>query len=246
MNFTRRSKTWAIAGAAVGIAGLASAWAAPTAVHSPSEGAKAKQANARKESAIKNRGNLPKLLSEVEKKYTESPTLVAEFSQVNESAALKQKKTSSGLIMVKRPDKVRWETLRPDPNLLVSDGKRLWYYTPPFDEGERGQVIERKSSEIHTQLTHALLSGSFSAARDMKITRKSPSHFILTPKPGTAGTVSRAEIHVDPKQKLIRKVILVHLGGNRSEITLSNIELGRELKDDLFYFIPPPDTDRVS
>ncbi|MCM2323798.1 MAG: outer membrane lipoprotein chaperone LolA [Oligoflexia bacterium] len=188
---------------------------------------------------------LPVLLREIEDKYTEAKTIAARFTQVNESAALQQKKTSSGIIFVKRPGKVRWETLAPDKNLLVSDGRKFWFYTPPFDEGESGQVIERKSADVKSKLAHALLSGSFSVARDLRIKQLGPSEFSLLPKRGTAGTVSEARIQVDPDKKLIEKVTLSHRDGNRSEISLSQIELGKALGDELFVFEAPPNTDRV-
>lgn len=188
---------------------------------------------------------LPQVLQDLEVKYIRAVTLQADFTQINEIAALKTKKTSSGVLMVKRPNKLRWETLKPDLNLLVSDGRHFWFYTPPFDEGEHGQVIEKKSSEINSKLANALISGSFSAAGDMKIRQESPSTFLLVPKAGTAGTVSRAEIEIDPAEGVIRKVTLEHKGGNRSEITLSKIELGKKIGDDAFVFDAPPGTDKV-
>lgn len=189
---------------------------------------------------------LPPILQEVEKKYGEASTLTADFTQVNESVTMKTKKKSSGVILFKRPDKIRWETYSPDKSLLISDGKRFWFYTPPFEEGENGQVIERKSSEIKSKLAHALLSGSFSAARDMKIESLPNSEFKLIPKPGTAGTVSEARILIDPEKKLIQKVTLEHQDGNRSEITLDRIELGKPLGEQLFFFEAPPNTDRIT
>jgi outer membrane lipoprotein carrier protein len=192
------------------------------------------------------KSHLPMLLQDVETLYTHAATLKAEFTQVNEVAALRAKKTTSGVILVKRPDKLRWETLKPDMNLLVSDGRKFWFYTPPFDKGENGQVIERKSSEIHSKLANALLSGRFSVVRDMKIKQESALRFSLTPRRGTAGTVVKAGIEVDPLKKLIQKVTLEHKGGNRSEITLSKIELGKPMGDELFEFTPPPGTDKVT
>lgn len=188
---------------------------------------------------------LPSLLKEVEAKYAKAVTLSANFSQVNFEAALGKKKTSTGTILVKRPSKIRWETLKPDPNLLVSDGTHFWFYTPPFDEGERGQIIERSSSEVQSKLAHALLAGSFSVARDMKMIPKPNSTFVLIPKPGSAGTVTQAEIQINPKDQLIQKVCLDHQGGNRAEISLTQIELGKPLKDELFVFKAPPNTDSI-
>lgn len=188
---------------------------------------------------------LPEILQEVEAKYAKAQTLQADFSQVSEIASLNTKKTTTGVIMVKRPDKIRWETLKPDMNLLVSDGTRFWYYTPPFDEGEHGQVVERKSGEVNSKLANALLSGRFSVAHDMRIRQESPAKFLLIPAPGTAGTVSRAEIEIDPDAKIIHKVSLDHRGGNHTEITLSKIELGKSIGDDAFVFKAPPGTDKV-
>ncbi len=210
----------------------------------PKPRAETKTAPSPKPSAAGAHG-LPEVLQEVEAKYAKAATLQADFTQTIEFAALKSRKVSSGVIMVKRPDKIRWETLKPDMNLLVSDGRHFWLYTPPFDEGEHGQVIERKSSEINSKLANALLSGRFSVARDMKIRQESPSRFLLVPKPGTAGTVVRAEIEINPGQKTIQKVILDHKGGNHSEIQLSRIELGKPIGDEAFVFTAPPGTDKV-
>ncbi|OFZ82525.1 MAG: outer membrane lipoprotein carrier protein LolA [Bdellovibrionales bacterium RIFOXYD1_FULL_53_11] len=188
---------------------------------------------------------LPPLLKEIESKYAAAVTLLVRFKQVNDVAAMKQRKVSSGMIAAKRPNKIRWETLEPDPNLLVSDGRVFWFYTPPFDKDERGQLIKRRTSQVQSRVATALLSGAFSIAKDMKIKRKNDTTFTLTPKPGTAGTVKRAEISVNLQKKIIERVILEHKGGNRSEITLSSIELGKKLGDEMFVFTAPPSTDLV-
>ena len=193
----------------------------------------------------KSRSRLPLLLQQIEDKYAQSPTLTAEFTQINLIAALNQTKTSTGTLIFKRPGKVRWETTKPDPNLLVSDGKTYWYYTPPFDADEHGQLIEKKSTEVQSRLANTLLSGSFSMAKDMVIKQESPSRFLLIPKKRASGTITQTELEVNVANKLIEKVTLTHKGGNRTEITLNNIELGKDFPDSTFTFTPPPNTDRV-
>ena len=188
---------------------------------------------------------LPPLLEEVEAKYAKASTLEAKFTQITRSAAMGTTKTTSGIIMVKRPNKVRWETLTPDKSLLVSDGRKFWFFTPPFDESEKGQVIEKRSSDVQSKLAQALLSGSFSAARDMKVREERPAVFSLTPKPGSAGTVAKATIEVDPAQRTIKRVELDHQDGNRAEIALTDIVLGKEADDRYFVFDPPPGTDVI-
>ena len=194
------------------------------------------------------RKTLPPVLKEIETKYAAAGSIEAHFEQVTESVHLKQKKRSSGTITIKVPDKIRWETTQPDKNLLVSDGKRFWFYTPPFDADEPGQVIERKGGDVRSQLARALMTGSFSAAQQkngMKIIRLSPSEYTLLPKKGSAGSVKQAAIEVDLQEKLIRKVTLLHSDGNTAEISLSRIQLGKPVSDESFVFSPPPNTDVV-
>ena len=188
---------------------------------------------------------LPPILKEVESKYAKGGTLFAHFEQVNESAAMKTKKKSSGEIVIKRPDKIRWQTTNPDANLLVSDGKHAWFYTPPFDPSEHGQYSEYPASRIQSKLASALLSGEFSSTKDLKIKSVSDHEFVLTPKAGTAGTVVEARIEIDPKSKTITRVQLSHSDGNSSDIHLSDIKLGDRFGDDIFVFKAPPNTDRV-
>ncbi len=187
---------------------------------------------------------LPPALREVEAHYAKSPTLIADFEQSTQSALSSKKKESSGRILIKRPDKVRWETLKPDTHLMVSDGKRFWAYTPPFDKDERGQVLVRKTADVQSKLATALLIGSFSSVKDMRIETKSPTHFLLIPKKGTSGTVQDAEIEISAKKE-IKKVTVRHVGGNTAEIRLTRLEIGAPIRDELFVFIVPPKTDTI-
>lgn len=185
---------------------------------------------------------LPTLLNEVETVYKKSGTLTAEFSQEKFIASLKMKKTSSGVLWVKRPKSFRWQTHEPDPNILVSNGTKTWFYTPPFDESEPGQVIIRKSSEVQSQLLNALLMGAFSNYNKMKIQTINPQEYLLTPQAGTAADIEKIRIKIDQNKKHITQVHLVHKGGNTSQITLSKIDLGKKLTEDLFIFTPPANT----
>ncbi len=189
---------------------------------------------------------LPALLQEVEEKYKAANTLSAEFSQTQYLAVLEQTRKSGGMIRIKRPDKVVWDTSEGELSRLISNGVTVWLYTPPFAEGERGQVMKYKASGYHSRLAHALLAGSFSAAKDLLIEAKTATEFVVTPrKKGLAGTVRRAELVIDPEQKLIRRVILEHEGGNRAEINLLQIKLGANVTDDEFNFKTPGGTDEV-
>jgi outer membrane lipoprotein carrier protein len=191
---------------------------------------------------------LPPLMRAVEAKYAKAATMTANFEETDESKALQQTKKSSGTLQFKRPGKVRWETLKPDRNLLVSDGKKFWYYTPPFDASEHGQYMEKKAAQVQSRFAQKLLSASFSevtAQKTMKVEQGSPNSFILTPLKHSAGSIARVTVTIDPEKKVISSLVLEHDDGNRTEITLSDIQLGKKLGDETFKFVPPPNTDLI-
>lgn len=188
---------------------------------------------------------LPLILQEIEKKYSQAGTVKAEFVQDTLNTLTARRKVTSGKIFAKRPSKVRWETLKPEASYFVSDGVKSWYYVPPFDATEPGQLIEKKAAETQSKLANALLAGSFSTVKGLKVQQKSSDSFLLIPKKGTAGTVQEALVHLDVPKKLIKKISLLHRGGNRADITLEGVELGAKLGNELFVFVPPQNTQRV-
>lgn len=189
---------------------------------------------------------LPEALREVEALYSTQKTLIVQFKQITENAVLKTRRESAGRIMIQRPDKLRWDQRTPDQSLLVSDGKKVWFYTPPFDETERGQVIERKAVDVKSQLASAVLSGNFSSVKGLRVKAIGPETFELTPKAGTAGDVSQIQLTIDTEAKQITHVLLLHKSGNKTQIELSQIELGKPIPASDFVFVPPPGVDRMT
>jgi outer membrane lipoprotein carrier protein len=188
---------------------------------------------------------LPEALAQVQAEYQKASGIQARFDQVTQVKATKQVKKALGRIWIKRPNKVRWETLEPDANILVSDGKTFWFYTPPFDKGERGQVLIRKSGQVQTKFLNALLSGSFDFEGG-QITTLSANVFKLIPKKGTAGDVMTAVIEVGPTTHKIEKVSLTHSSGNETQIKLKEIKITSDIPDSMFKFTPDRNTDQMT
>ena len=188
---------------------------------------------------------LPPLLQAVEKKYADLGTLSANFNQTNESAALKKTTKTQGVIEVKRPGMVRWEQTAPEKTLLVSNGKTFWFYTPPFDKDEPGQVIIRKAAQVQSKLATTLLVGDFSHAPLKSVKQNTPSRFTLIPSGGSAGTISRMEVQINPDNLLIMGVFIFHKDGNRSEVHLDDVSLGKKVEDSRFEFEIPKNTQIV-
>jgi outer membrane lipoprotein carrier protein len=187
-------------------------------------------------------------LSSIEAKYKKAGSVSAKFTQTNYTAATSQTKVSQGTLQAKPPGKIRWETLSPDANLLISDGRKIWFYTPPFDPAdpsERGQLIERPAGQIEARLAQTLVTGALSSTGIMSIERVNESNFALRPLKKVRTSILKAVVEIDVAKLLIVGVTLEHKGGNTSEIRLTDIELGQKLPDSTFVFKAPANTDRV-
>lgn len=191
---------------------------------------------------------IPQPLKEIETKYSKSKTVEAKFSQKVQTAISKKPKETEGTVYLSTPDKIRWETQKPDSekNTLVGDGKLFWFYTPPFQEGERGQVIVKKSTEVQSKVASALLSGRFSSAPFTKITQKSSREYELIPAKGSAGDVKVVLVQIEPQKAQITGVVLKYKNGNKSEIHLKEVALGKAFDSKLFDYTPPLHTDIIT
>ena len=71
----------------------------------------------------------------------------ATFEQVYKSALTGKEKRSKGSIDYSYPGSIKLETQKPEILVYVSNNQTTWYYTPPFIEGESGQVSIQQSSK---------------------------------------------------------------------------------------------------
>ncbi len=82
----------------------------------------------------------------------------------------------SGLVDIARPSLFRWETLDPDENLLVSDGKSLWYYSPFIE-----QVTIYNQDQAMEQTPFVLLTRNRPSDWDAYNVEQENDVFTLTP-----------------------------------------------------------------
>mgnify|MGYP001599409279 CR=1 FL=1 len=180
----------------------------------------------------------------MQSKYKNVATLRADFTQSIKNLTLGSTKTSSGQIFIKRPDKFRWQTVDPEPSILVGNAHKVWYYTPPFRDGEKGQVLTRKATDVQSRLALDLLSGHSNTEKDFKIKPLAADHFELIPlKP--AGDVARIELFLERPTNLVYKLMLFTKTGNQTELVLKNVTLSPKLGDDMFTFVPPANTEEI-
>lgn len=101
----------------------------------------------------------------------------ADFSQKVTSADGDVISEGSGTLAIERPNLFNWTTAEPDENVLVSDGKTLWYYSP-FVE----QVTAMWLDQATDQTPFALLTRNNKAEWQQYTVTQKGDVFTLKPK----------------------------------------------------------------
>ncbi len=99
-----------------------------------------------------------KILSRIREKYSRAKAYAGTFTQKTTYADSNETTFGSGRIWIQGPDKMRWEYQLPEKQLLVSDGKTLWYYTPDLNQVMTGNLKDIKEARVIVNLLAKLQS----------------------------------------------------------------------------------------
>ncbi|MBT9521446.1 MAG: outer membrane lipoprotein chaperone LolA, partial [Dechloromonas sp.] len=113
-------------------------------------------------------------------------TLKADFSQMVIGKNGRKPQQSSGTVAISRPGKLRWEILKPYPQLVVGDGEKVWIHDPDLQ-----QVTVRKAGQAIGGSPAALLSGSNELEKNFTLKEAGEAEGLAwveaTPKAGDSG-----------------------------------------------------------
>ena len=113
-------------------------------------------------------------------------TLKAEFAQIVIAKNGRKPQQSSGLVSISRPGKLRWEILKPYPQLVIGDGEKIWIY-----DQELQQVTVRKAGQAIGGSPAALLAGNNDLEKNFTLKEGGESEGLnwleATPKTGDSG-----------------------------------------------------------
>jgi len=134
----------------------------------------------------------------------------ASFSQVVISPDNDIVMKGEGKVEIARPSLFRWTTMTPDENVLVSDGKTLWYYSP-FVE----QVSIYWQEWATAQTPFILLTRNRPRDWDNYLVSQEGDKFTLTP---TALDSNQGQFHVDiDKEGIIKGFNVIEQDGQQSQ-----------------------------
>jgi outer membrane lipoprotein carrier protein len=168
-------------------------------------------------------------------------SLKANFSQVVLDANLQQVKKSVGTLVIKRPDRFRWDYATPNKEIIVADGKRVWIF-----DVELQQVTVKPLTGTLAASPAVLLSGSNDVDKSFVVKDLGESGGLewvgLTPK--TRDT-DFDNVKLGFKSDTVSVMELKDALGNLTRITFDHVILNPSVPDSLFKFTPPPGADVI-
>ncbi len=176
----------------------------------------------------------------IQKRYDSLSSFQTDFQQELTNAASGSVEKRSGKIWFKQ-SLVRWETHKPEKELLVVGQNAVWNYF----EADKVAMKYRTSQVFNSKTMIRFLSGKANLKEDFKIEEQGTEHGLLKlrlvpkePEP----TMVLAYIWVDPKTSLLGRVLIVDFFGNGNQVSLSNLVLDKRADARLFEFTPPSGT----
>ena len=165
----------------------------------------------------------------------------ANFEQYSKDDQGRKGEISTGVLSVARPDKFRWETVSPFPQLIVSDGKVIWIYDEDLEQATQKALLKEESNGAALILNGntELLSKKFTIS--LLVNNNSEKLFQLVPK--VEGNFEKINLFFEKKQ--MRELMLVDLLGKQTTIILTDAKLNPVFKSELFNFKPPAGTDII-
>ena len=187
-------------------------------------------------------------LTKLESVYKDAGSLEFDFVQEVFQELLARTSTSTGHIQLSKPHFLLWKTDQPERSVLVSDGKKVHYYTPEAGVDNKGQVMVQPLGFLTRHPLYQILAGRVPMTKQFrqdKVESRGKAGFLLTLVPRKRmADLTTVELKISPKYR-ITEMKLNRSSGNWTRFTLKNIELGAKLPTKLFRFVAPSGTEIV-
>ncbi|RJX69972.1 outer membrane lipoprotein chaperone LolA [Vibrio sinensis] len=155
----------------------------------------------------------------------------ADFSQEVTSPEGDVVMEGEGSVDIARPSLFRWTTTTPDENVLVSDGKSLWYYSPFIE-----QVSIYWQEQATAQTPFVLLTRNRASDWDNYNVTQKGDVFTLTP---TAVDSNQGQFKLEINAKgAVQGFSVIEQDGQTSAFSFNNITLAKPNADRFTFTIP--------
>lgn len=188
--------------------------------------------------------DLSRVLKGIETRYNTVRTLEMDFEQTY-TAPNKARRTESGRLFLRKPGRMRWEYVKPDGKLFVSDGSDYWYYSPMARRAEKMKLKEAEDM----QAPMAFLIGKLDFHRDFDRFLVSPEgeNVRITAQPRNLNKAPYREVmFLATPDARIAQLSVRGQDSSLMEFRFRNESRNPAQKDSLYLFTPPEGVEVVT
>ncbi len=178
------------------------------------------------------------VIDRLQKKYESTTDISARFIQETSIPGDTEIVKASGRVYFKRPYLMRWDYEKPDKQLIVTSGTRVYVYEI---EANQVSVISRKQF-LSTKISKAFFFGKGDIRRDFKVIGCSLTKegWVLRLEPKEPiPQLKSLKLTVDKNTFLVKKTEIEDQMGSRTVIYFNDIKVNQGISPELFHFVPP-------
>ena len=185
---------------------------------------------------------LDTLLKGVEARYNKAKTLQVLFKEEYTPPG-HGRRTESGILLLRKPGRMRWDYSQPAGKLFVSDGKLLWLYTPAENRVEKMKFQE--SDDMRAPL--AFLLGKLHFDKEFRNLqgKAEGTDTRITAEPKTDNLPYSAVEFLVAQDGQIREVRVTGFDKSVLHFTFDQERVDPKLDDKLFQFQVPKGAELV-
>lgn len=191
--------------------------------------------------------SLDSFVDSVQKQYERNRTLTGNFTQIAYLKQHNRQNISKGKVYLKKPGRMRWEYKEPEEQVVVSDGKTLWFYLPLGGQATKSNLGEA----IVPDSPYNFLMGKGKIKQLFEISAVTPEwgdaklrYLSLVPKRGEAN-MAKIIIGVDRKTFQVEETNIIDYFGNSTRVIMSEVDRGGDIPNTMFNFVPPKDVEVI-
>jgi len=170
---------------------------------------------------------------------TEVRTLSADFDQTVFDPNQKEIQSAQGTLYLQRPGRFRWDYTSPNKQLLVGDGKKVWFY-----DAELEQVTVKNQDAALGGSPAMLLSGDQPLEQSFNVTERGTQDGLdwleLSPK---AKDTEFSAVRLGFRADALEAMELTDGFGQTTHLHFTHQQRNPPLNNSLFKFIPPEGVD---
>ncbi len=168
----------------------------------------------------------------------------AHFDQASTLEAMDITDTASGRAYFLEPGRMRWEYVEPEPQQIITDGKKLWIYKPLENQVLTGDISSMFQDGQGVSLLAAMrnIQEQHEVSLDPDRNKEGFYTLKLVPKDKSL-ELATIYLYVSEQSGLIKEIETVNVYGDTTRITFSDIQLGGTIDPSLFAFTVPENAD---